>query len=109
MYQDIKSGLIDKMSFAFTVDSEAWEEKKYEKDLRTIIAFNELYDYSPVTYPAYQQTELVARSAEAVAKAHRTAPAEPESAPAEEPEVMVDALDIYKRRLRLIELEGETI
>lgn len=66
VYADIKSGLIDKMSFAFTVEEDHWED-----DLRTVAKFAELFDYSPVTYPAYKQTEIVARSAE---EATRTKP-----------------------------------
>jgi len=59
VYEDIKNGLIDKMSFAFTVERDSWED-----DLRTVEEFSEIFDYSPVTYPAYQQTEIVARSAD---------------------------------------------
>ena len=57
VYEDIKNGLIDKMSFAFTVERDSWED-----DLRTVEEFSEIFDYSPVTYPAYTDTELVARS-----------------------------------------------
>lgn len=57
VYADIKSGLIDKMSFAFTTEADSWDE-----DLRTVEKFAELFDYSPVTYPAYKQTEIVARN-----------------------------------------------
>ena len=66
VYNDIKNGLIDKMSFAFTVEVDEWED-----DLRTVKTFRELYDYSPVTYPAYEQTEIMARSIE---ESQRTRP-----------------------------------
>lgn len=59
VYQDIKNGLINKMSFAFTCERDTWDE-----NLRTVESFAELFDYSPVTYPAYKQTEIVARSAD---------------------------------------------
>jgi len=59
VYADIKNGLIDKMSFAFITENDSWDD-----DLRIINQFRELFDYSPVTYPAYQQTEIVARSKE---------------------------------------------
>lgn len=56
VYSDIKNGLIDKMSFAFITEKDSWED-----DLRVINKFQELFDYSPVTYPAYKQTEILAR------------------------------------------------
>lgn len=66
MYKDIKSGLIDKMSFAFTCAKDSWKD-----GVRTVEEFQELFDYSPVTYPAYEQTAIMARSKE---EALRTRP-----------------------------------
>jgi len=79
VYRDIKAGLIDKMSFAFTVEEESWvsPENPKDSDLRIIRSFREIYDYSPVTYPAYKSTELQARSAESILKSHRAATVEP--------------------------------
>lgn len=59
VYNDIKNGLINKMSFAFTTERDSWED-----DLRTVEEFAEIFDYSPVTYPAYKQTDIMARSKE---------------------------------------------
>lgn len=72
VYQQIKSGLIDKMSFAFTVDKDAdvrWEQRDIEgqnKRVRIIKNFQRLYEVSPVLFPAYESTELYARSIEAI-------------------------------------------
>lgn len=63
----IRSGDISKSSFAFVVAEEDWqwaEEGSNEMDQRTIKKFARLYDVSPVTYPAYQDTAVAARSAE---------------------------------------------
>ena len=57
----IKEGILSKMSFAFTV---ANEEYDYETDTRKILAFDKIYDVSVVDVPAYETTEIYARSKE---------------------------------------------
>lgn len=68
LLENMKNGLIDKCSFAFTVDEEDWTERdgKYERVIRKI---NKLYDVSVVTTPAYNDTEAVL-SARTKDKAH---------------------------------------
>ena len=58
----VESGLISKMSFAFTIadDGEIWE-KRDGKEHRTITKIDRLYDVSLVTFPAYPQTSAWAR------------------------------------------------
>ena len=55
----IKEGVLSKMSFAFTV---ANEEYDYETDIRKILAFDKIFDVSVVDVPAYESTEIYARS-----------------------------------------------
>lgn len=64
MYKRIQAGLIDKMSFAFTVkaDGQEWEKGKIPK--RTIKKFDRLFDVSVVDVPAYDGTSIYARSLE---------------------------------------------
>lgn len=64
MYKRIEAGLIDKMSFAFTVgkNGEKWERGKTPK--RTIKRFDRLFDVSVVDTPAYDGTSIYARSLE---------------------------------------------
>lgn len=57
----IKRGDVDHMSFAFIVGEDK-EEKSNGEVLRTIISVKELRDVSPVTYPAYRQTDVAVRS-----------------------------------------------
>lgn len=59
----VRSGLISKMSFSFTIadDGEVWE-KRDGKEHRTITEISKLYDVSLVTFPAYPQTSAWARS-----------------------------------------------
>lgn len=66
LLQNIRSGVIKQSSFAFTVAEQKWEEKENEPSIRTITKVKRLYDVSPVTYPAYPDTTVAARSLEAV-------------------------------------------
>ena len=61
IYEGIKSGLLDKMSFAFTTRGEEWN---YETDTRTIIDIDKLYDVAVVDQPFYESTSIYARSLE---------------------------------------------
>lgn len=59
IYKAIKAGLIDKMSFAFTVRGEEYD---YDSDTRTITDIDRLYDVSVVDMPFYDSTSVYARS-----------------------------------------------
>ena len=48
----VREGLIDKMSFAFTVDEDEWEVRD-GKDYRRITKIGKLFDVSLVVFPAY--------------------------------------------------------
>lgn len=61
IYKSIKAGLIDKMSFAFTVRGEEYD---YDTDTRTITDIDKLYDVSVVDMPFYDSTSVYARSEE---------------------------------------------
>lgn len=69
----VKKGLINKMSFAFTIakDGEEWSERN-GKEHRIIRKIEKLFDVSLVTYPAYEQTSAYARSmTDELAEEHR--------------------------------------
>ena len=61
IYKSVKAGLLDKMSFAFTVKEEKWD---YDTDTRTITNIDKLFDVSIVDIPAYEGTSVFARSKE---------------------------------------------
>jgi HK97 family phage prohead protease len=65
----IQRGDVSGSSFAFRVIEEKWQEPKTRADLalRTVLRA-ELLDVSPVTYPAYPQTSVSARSAATAAQ-----------------------------------------
>lgn len=58
LHEDIRNGFYDKMSFAFTAEADEYDS---ESRTRTITKIKRLYDVSAVTYPAYSQTQLLAR------------------------------------------------
>lgn len=67
LYEEIKGGYTDKMSFGFTISGETREEKedteaKTYEVLRTITKIERLYDVSAVSIPANDATEISARS-----------------------------------------------
>lgn len=59
IYASIKAGLIDKMSFAFTVRGDEYD---YDTDTRRITDIDRLYDVSVVDMPFYDSTSVSARS-----------------------------------------------
>lgn len=61
MYKRIEAGLLDKMSFAFTVKKVTWVEEEGKLPLRQIDAIEKLYDVSIVDMPAYEDTTIAAR------------------------------------------------
>jgi HK97 family phage prohead protease len=62
----LRRGDISQSSFGFTVAEQAWEEKRTPDGdtqyIRRIKKVERLYDVSPVTYPAYPDTEVALRS-----------------------------------------------
>lgn len=61
IYTLIREGVLSKMSFAFTVKSEKYD---YDTDTRKILEFDKIFDVSVVDVPAYETTEIYARSKE---------------------------------------------
>lgn len=73
LYDEIRGGYIDKMSFAFTVSEDSYDRDTHT---RTIRGIKRLFDVAAVDIPAYDATEISARSwVEAEAEAQRMAEA----------------------------------
>ena len=60
LYKLIKRGDITQSSFAFTISEDEWNK---DRSMRTITRVGQLYDVSPVTYPASPTTTVAARMA----------------------------------------------
>ncbi len=59
LYEEIKAGYIDKMSFAFTVADESYDKATHTRSINSI---KRLYDVAAVSIPAYDSTSIQARS-----------------------------------------------
>lgn len=57
----MERGDLDASSFAFTIKDAEWRIEN-GKDVRVIKKVERLYDVSPVTYPAYEDTDVALRS-----------------------------------------------
>ena len=55
IFNAIKSGLIDKQSFAFVVDEDEYD---YDTDTRTITKIGKVFDVSVVDQPFYNDTDV---------------------------------------------------
>ena len=54
------------MSFMFTVDKDSWENLESDHPTRHILSIGKVFEASVVTFPAYEQTSVYARSLENV-------------------------------------------
>lgn len=61
IYKSIKSGLLDKMSFAFTIPEggDVWD---YNTNTRQVMKIDKLWDVSVVDVPFYDDTSIYARA-----------------------------------------------
>ncbi len=61
LMETIRRGDVDQMSFGFRVIKDTWEFIEGKDSIRTLQEV-ELFDVSPVTFPAYPQTDVKVRS-----------------------------------------------
>jgi uncharacterized protein len=86
LLESIRRGDIDQSSFGFQVsgDGQKWEEERNADGqniiTRTITKIRQLFDVSPVTYPAYPDATVALRSLEQFQQENRDEP-EPEEKP----------------------------
>lgn len=66
LYSAVQRGDISGMSFMFGIDDEEWENLESDHPTRHIRAISTVVEVSAVTFPAYESTEISARSKEAL-------------------------------------------
>ena len=66
LYSAVKRGDITGMSFMFSIDDEEWEDLGSDHPTRHIWKIGSVVEVSAVTFPAYESTEINARSKEAL-------------------------------------------
>ena len=64
LYSAVQRGDISGMSFMFAIDAEEWTELKSNHPTRHINKISTVVEVSAVTFPAYDATEIYARSKE---------------------------------------------
>ena len=69
LYSAVQRGDITGMSFMFSVNDEEWENLESEHPTRRIKKIGSVVEISAVTFPAYEQTSIQARSKEALENA----------------------------------------
>ncbi len=68
LYDEISKGYIDRMSFQFQIAQEAYDNQNH---MWTVLRIKRLYDVSAVDIPAYEDTSIEARRADAEADARQ--------------------------------------
>ena len=66
LYSAVQRGDISGMSFMFSVNDEEWSEMESDYPTRHIKEIGSVVEVSAVTFPAYESTEINARSKEAL-------------------------------------------
>ena len=69
LYSAVQRGDITGMSFLFSIDDEEWTELESDHPTRHIRKIGSVVEVSAVTFPAYESTEINARSKEALESA----------------------------------------
>ena len=69
LYSAVQRGDISGMSFMFGIDDEEWEGLESDHPTRHIRAISKVVEVSAVTFPAYDSTEINARSKETLESA----------------------------------------
>ena len=87
----IRRGDISQSSFAFIIKEEHWIEIIGQKPKRLIKSIDTLFDVSPVTYPAYKETSVMARK-----KQEYEAPAPVGVCDKDYPQLIADIINLNK-------------
>jgi HK97 family phage prohead protease len=71
LYSAVQRGDISGMSFMFSINDEEWENLESDHPTRRIKSIGSVVEVSAVTFPAYEATEINARSQEALENARQ--------------------------------------
>lgn len=71
LYSAVRRGDISGMSFMFSINGQEWENLESDHPTRRIKDIGSVVEVSAVTFPAYESTEISARSKEALESARQ--------------------------------------
>lgn len=94
----VQRGDISGMSFLFSVDDEEWENLESDHPTRRIKKIGSVVEVSAVTFPAYESTEITARSKEALENARSAL----ESARRQNAESLESDLELLKAKTKIL-------
>ena len=98
LYSAVQRGDITGMSFMFSIDDEEWSELESDHPTRHIRKIGSVVEVSAVTFPAYESTEIYARSKEALDNARSAL----ESARQQNAESVDTELDLLKEKIKIL-------
>lgn len=101
LYSAVSRGDITGMSFMFSIDDEEWEDLESDHPTRKIKKIGSVVEISAVTFPAYDATEINARSKEALDNARSAL-----DSARQQRDASVDTDEIEKLRLQIEILGG---
>lgn len=98
LYSAVQRGDITGMSFMFSIDDEEWENLESDHPTRHIRKIGSVVEVSAVTFPAYDATEIYARSKEALDNARSAL----ESARKQRAESLESDIELLKAKTRIL-------
>lgn len=99
LYSAVSRGDISGMSFLFSIADEEWENLDSDHPTRHVRSISSVVEVSAVTFPAYEATEIEARSKEALENARSALEsARQQSAPS----VETDELALLKEKTKIL-------
>ena len=98
LYSAVERGDISGMSFMFAVSDEEWENLDTEHPTRHIRSISTVVEVSAVTFPAYESTEIFARSKAALDNARSAL----ESARQQNAKPLDSELEMLKEKTKLL-------
>jgi HK97 family phage prohead protease len=106
LYSAVQRGDISGMSFMFGVSDEEWENLESEHPTRHIRGISTVVEVSAVTFPAYDSTEINARSKEALDNARSSLDkARQQSATS----VDTDEIELAKAKTKILIMGGKIL
>ena len=100
LYSAVQRGDISGMSFMFGVRDEEWENLDSDHPTRHIKDISTVVEVSAVTFPAYESTEINARSKEALDNARSAVDTARQQ---REQSVDTDELELWKEKTKILE------
>lgn len=97
LYSAVQREDLSGMSFMFTIDGERWENLESDHPTRYITKIGSIFEVSAVTWPAYENTEIDARSKEALDSARSAL----DKARQQREQSLDSDLELEKAKLRL--------